>query len=163
MQAAVRVLRDVGIKRRTSFDTGTVVFNHFLEGLETSIVHVASSQCDVPQRGRSEFAGISFNSGDLCASTIKEGGIQAVVGKALALEQRSAVAMKAICAKLPQARVVFGHEQGETTLLFFGQCRFTFERSIELRVEGGQSEQECLDCQPNLLRRDLRRSESRIK
>ena len=80
--------------------------HHFLESLETPIVHV----------GRRE--------GQIAKAWGIEGTAQAVVVELVIREVGPAVTVKAVGAKLSAAGFVFGEEEIQASLFLFGQLRF---------------------------------------
>src|SRR5258707_581577 len=101
------MLGEIRIERGAPSNTRGVMLDHFFERLEASIVHVWPRQLDVAQRRHSEFALVPVAFGRVVPARVFELCIQAVVRKALALEQRPTMAMEAIRAELLAARVVF--------------------------------------------------------
>src|SRR5215208_2403528 len=105
MQSTIGVLGEIRIERGTALHTGNVVIDDFLQRGETTIVHVRRGEGDIAQTRRGELAQIRLPPRDFGAAQICELRIETVVGECLTLEQRAAVAVEAVRAKLIAARI----------------------------------------------------------
>ena len=64
------------------------------------------------------------------------------------------MAVKAVGPTLPHARLVFGHEEFESTFLFLGELLLPLHAAVEFGVERSQREQVVLNGKPDTFRRD---------
>src|SRR6266576_1823887 len=117
---------------------------NLVQRLEPAVVHVRSRDRDISERGHGEFAFVAVLSRRLVATKVFECCIESVVGEALALEQRTAVAMKTVRAKLFAARIIFGVKQLKAALLVVGELRRPGKHAVEFRVMRNLSEKELL-------------------
>ena len=70
MQAAVRMLGEIGVEGGGALDVLAVVVNNLIEGLETPVVHVGRGEFDVAQAGGGEPAAVGFATGDFEAAGV---------------------------------------------------------------------------------------------
>src|SRR5438094_375869 len=104
------MLGQIGIECGGPFDAAAVMLDDRFEVFKSAIVHVGGGQLDVAQRGHGEFSLIPFFPSNEETAKVFGFRIEPVVGEGLALEQRTAMAMEAIGAKLLAAWIVFGVE-----------------------------------------------------
>jgi hypothetical protein len=102
--AAVGMFGEVRVRRAAAFHACAVVLDDFFQRRESSVVHVGRSHLDIAQGWNRGFSVIAVAFRDFRSSIVFEKQIQSVVGKSHALEQRTAMTMKAIRSELPTAR-----------------------------------------------------------
>src|SRR5690348_16044952 len=96
-------------------------------------MHIRPGDHEIAERGHSIFPAISIAFGYRISSNLPRFGIQSVVSKGNALEQRAAVAMATIRPILLTARIVFGMKQLKSALLLFGELGRSRQNAIKLR------------------------------
>src|SRR5439155_14108547 len=122
----------IRIESRAAFHSGAVVLDDLFECLEAAVVHVRTGHFNIAQGGHGKFALIAFLSRHQKSAEVFGFGLQPVVGESLALEQWTAVAMKAIRPKFLAARVVLRVKQFEAPLLFSCELIFAAQHLVKL-------------------------------
>ena len=122
-------------------------------------MHVRRGQSDVTQGWNRELPAVARSPGDQKSAQITRFNIEAVVGKGLALKERSTMAVKAIGAELLTAWIILGVEEFKAALLFIVEFRFSAEGTVEFRSMGGLGEEELFQGEREAVGVDLRRAE----
>jgi len=134
MNAAVRMLGDVGIEGVGAVDARTVVRHDSSESGKTAIVHVRPGQFDIAQTGRLEFIPVSRAACDLKTSPIACIGFEPVVLELVVCKEIAAVTVKAIRPPNSPRRVILGNKEFQTAFFLIGELRFAPQSAVELRI-----------------------------
>src|SRR4051812_13560936 len=134
MHSSVGVFCQIGIERVAAFNARAVMFNDLFQGGKTSVVHIRCGHRDIAQRGCVELASVRLVVAGDEAARVLWMKVEAIVVKGVITKKRTAMAMKAVRAKLPATRIILGVEQLEAALLLLAQFRFALEHAVELCI-----------------------------
>src|SRR5262245_12885137 len=111
------MLGQIRIQRGATLYSAAVMLADFLQGRQTSVVHVRRGDGDIAKRRGCELSQVRVLARNLASASVLEFRVETVVRKGLALKQRATVTMKAVGSEQLTTWIKFGREQFKPALL----------------------------------------------